>query len=65
MRTSRSVRTLASHASAQGKPGRKPGLSGKNENQQKRANLGIAFFCPRKAGQEARSFREASPLLCP
>ena len=27
MRTSRSVRTLASHASAQGKPGRKPGLS--------------------------------------
>jgi len=32
-----------------------------NENQQKRANLGFACFCPRKAGQEARSFREASP----
>gem|GEM_PF-2859966 len=71
MSISTSVRTLASHACAQGKPGRKPGLSVKlaasrrpeaaNEHQHKRANLGFACLCPRKAGQEARSFREVSP----
>jgi|GEM_PF-1778336 len=97
MSTSRSMRTLASHASAQGKPGRTPGLSVKpevaneyqqnatnlwlcgvlpqgkpgrkpglsvkpevaNEHQQNATNLGFVAFCPRKAGQDARSFREA------
>ena len=70
MSISRSVRTLASHACAPGKPGTTPGLSVKlaasrrqeaaNEHQHKRANLGFACLCPRKAGQEALSFRKAS-----
>jgi len=32
-----------------------------NQHQQNVTNLGFVTFCPRKAGQEARSFREASP----
>ena len=65
MSTSGVMKTLAFHHATQGKTGRMPVLSVKqdaaNEYQWRDENLGFSSRHPRKDGQDARAFRKASP----